>query len=343
MARHGETTLSPPAAEPPAAPPDFPPIQPAVSLPTGLAQHFEILVRALLQGRVIPFLGAGVNIAGRSAGAAWAPGSYLPTGAELAQHIAAQFNFPADVETDLARVAQYGDLVAGPAALYSALREVFDVDYPPTPVHLLLAALPETLRRHGEGDRPLVVATANFDDVLERAFDARDEPYDIVRYNVARTREPGSWMHIPSGGEPVVILTPKQYEGISRHATVILKLHGSVDRADETGDSYMITEDDYLAEVARADLSARLPVTLLARLRRSHWLFLGYSVRDWNLRLMLDQILGAPQARYRSWAVVRNPDRIDQLLWQARDVDLVDTSLGDYVGELHARLETAWS
>ena len=38
-------------------------------------------------------------------------------------------------------------LGAGP--LYDELRDVFNVDYPPTPIHRFLAELPDELRRRG--------------------------------------------------------------------------------------------------------------------------------------------------------------------------------------------------
>ena len=35
-----------------------------------------------------------------------------------------------------------------------------------------------------------------------------------------------------------------------------------------------------------------MPVSLAAKLRRSHFLFLGYDMADWNLRLILNRIWG---------------------------------------------------
>ena len=46
-----------------------------------------------------------------------------------------------------------------------------------------------------------------------------------------------------------------------------------------------------------------MPVQLAARLRRSHLLFLGYSVDDWSLRVFLRRVWGGDRLAYRSWAV----------------------------------------
>ena len=47
-----------------------------------LPTHFQIIARALSEGRVVPLLGAGVNLAGRPSDAAWQPEQYryLPSG-----------------------------------------------------------------------------------------------------------------------------------------------------------------------------------------------------------------------------------------------------------------------
>ena len=43
-----------------------------------------------------------------------------------------------------------------------------------------------------------VILTTNYDDALERAFDAVDEPYDLITYVVASPKEhKGRFMHWP--------------------------------------------------------------------------------------------------------------------------------------------------
>ena len=100
----------------------------------------------------------------------------------------------------------------------------------------------------------------------------------------------------------------------------------------------MITEDHYIDYLTRTELSGLLPVTLAAKLRRSHFLFLGYGLADWNLRVILHRVWGQQRLRYRSWAVQRGPTEIDRRFWEARDVDIFDVDLEEYVGELRARL-----
>jgi hypothetical protein len=115
---------------------------------------------------------------------------------------------------------------------------------------------------------------------------------------------------------------------------VILKLHGDVNRADPARDSYVITEDHYIDYLTRTDISTLLPVTLAAKLHKSSFLFLGYGLRDWNLRAILHQIFREQKLNYTSWSVQLQPHPLDQRLWAKRDVEILDVRLEDYVTAL---------
>ena len=117
-----------------------------------------------------------------------------------------------------------------------------------------------------------------------------------------------------------------------------MKIHGAVDRADPEQDSYVITEDHYIEYLARTDLRGLIPSTLAAKLPRCGFLFLGYGLRDWNLRALLRQIWGEQKFDYRSCAIQLKPDPLDQKFWSQRDVEIIDARLEDYIAILEPRL-----
>ena len=82
------------------------------------------------------------------------------------------------------------------------------------------------------------------------------------------------------------------------------------------------------------DVGGAIPVALAAKLRRSHFLFLGYGMRDWNLRLVLGRIWGGDGVSYRSWAVQPDAQPLERQFWRARDVDLLEVPLDEYVDAL---------
>jgi hypothetical protein len=106
-------------------------------------------------------------------------------------------------------------------------------------------------------------------------------------------------------------------------------------------ESFVITEDDYIDYLGRSELTAVVPVALAAKLRRSHFLFLGYEMADWNLRLILNRIWGDRPVAYRSWAVQHAPSALAQAFWRRYDVTAVDVDPATYVELLERRLETA--
>jgi hypothetical protein len=291
----------------------------------------------MIRGNVVPLLGAGANLCGRPPEAVWRAHEQLPSGAELARYLADHFDYPPDDPLDLVRVSEYAFVLNGSGPLYDRLRELFDTDYPIGPLHRFLARVPRAAAETGQAGGLLVVTT-NYDDALERALRDEGEPFDVVSY-LADGEHRGRFVHLPPDGEAEVIERPNEYRTVDpANRTVVLKMHGAIDRADPDGqwDSYVITEDHYIEYLANTDVSSLMPVTLAAKLRRSHFLFLGYAMRDWNLRVILHRIWGAQKLRYKSWAVQLNPELIDREFWELRGVDVLDAELGEYVAGLEA-------
>jgi DNA-binding SARP family transcriptional activator len=280
------------------------------------------IVKALLAGRVVPVI--GVDGAG-----------------ELAEHLAKAFSVPDDRPIDLARVSQYVATMQGSGPLYDELHARFEEAVEPGPLHRFLARLPALLRDRGAPHQ--LIVTTNYDLALEKAFEEAGEELDIVAY-VAAGQHRGRFWHRPPGAAPRPIDIPNTYatELDLARRTILLKLHGAVDPLPEREwESFVITEDDYIDYLGRSELTAVVPVALAARLRRSHFLFLGYEMADWNLRLILNRIWGERPVGYRSWAVQRSPSPLAVAFWRRFDVSALDVEPVSYVELLERRLEAA--
>jgi hypothetical protein len=301
--------------------------------------HFEDVVKNLRRGKLVFFLGAGVNLCGRPDGMTWTPGAYLPSGAELASHLAACFSYPEASATDLPRVAQFAAVSKSSGDLYDELDAVFEATYQPTPVHSFLARVPAAVRALSPRPTFPLIVTTNYDDLLETALDAAEEPFDFVFY-VAQGRNSGVFRHRRPGEASVAIDRPNTYLAASlAERPVVLKIHGAADRSDQERRSYVVTEDDYIEYLSRTDAANLLPVTLVAALRNSHILFLGHGLRDWNLRVVLQRIWGGQSfSEYNSWAVQRNSDPLQKKYWSKRDVEIFDVDLDAYVDLLNKHL-----
>lgn len=271
------------------------------------------VAHALLAGRLVPVLGSDA--------------------ADVARRLADRFEVPADDER-LTKVAQYVALMKGAGPLYDELHDLLATTGQPTPVHRFFASVAGLLRERGAPHQLLV--TTSYDLALEQAFLEAEEEFDVVSY-LSAGRHRGSFCHFGPDGSVRVIDVPNRYakELAPERRTVILKLHGGVDRAHERAwESFVVTEDDYIDYMGAADLARAVPVSLAARLRRSHFLFLGYAMADWNLRIVLSRLWGRASVDYRSWAVTADADPVERALWRSRDVDLVEAPVEEYVEAL---------
>ena len=275
--------------------------------------HFEQVVAALFEGRLVPVLGAEV--------------------AELARRLAKRFDY-GEVGSSLPRIAQYVAVMRGSGPLYDELHALLEPESQPTEIHRFFAALPPLLRERGLPHQLLV--TTSYEVALERAFLEAGEEFDVVSY-VASGPNRGKFCHIRPDGSGNLVDVPNTYatELSLEQRTVILKLHGQVDSGPQREwESFVVTEDDYIDYLAKTDVAATVPVSLAAKLRRSHFLFLGYTMADWNLRVVLNRLWSDQPLTYRSWAVQPEAKPLEREFWRRRDVDVQELPLERYVETL---------
>ena len=294
-------------------------------------------------GKVTPFLGAGVNLAlpDRPTPRGWERGKLLPSAAELATDLAKAFRYPLESgeRPDLLRIAQFASLGRSQGELYDWLRDVFNDDYPPTPVHTFFAGLRLALEAKGYGRRNLLIVTTNYDDALERALTTAREPCDVVWYAADGPNRGRFWLweDWPRGRPPdAPIDDPTTCTELSvARRTVVLKIHGAIDRRDPERDSFVITEDHYIDYLTRTDLK-RIPVMLAKTLRTTSFLFLGYSLSDWNMRAFMHRIWEQRNVGRRSWSIQFDASDLERTFWASRDIEIHNVSLIEYVANLES-------
>jgi hypothetical protein len=316
---------------------------------------YGTIARALKGGRVVPFLGAGVNMGGAqpcTEGTAEVA-ARLPSGSELSRVLATEANFPAESDQDLddlAKVASFYVDNSGRRSLREMLHLTFNKDYAPCKIHEYLADIA----------RPLLIVTTNYDDLTERAFEAKGRPYDLVVHPTDRTDMAGAvlwWKHGATEPDPQPPNTIPMAERL-KETTVIYKMHGTVvrpwlkraankDLVDDDkpyrDDSYVITEEDYIDFLHRMTQQAAVPAQFMAYFSARQFLFLGYGLRDWNLRVVLKNLKAvlriqepgnADQDDDPSWAIQYRPSLLETMLWKKRNVNIYNMDVNKFVDEL---------
>jgi hypothetical protein len=313
--------------------------------------HIDLVARGFLRGDIVPFFGAGVNLCGSSE--SWIPGQNTrpPDGRELTQHLAEMFGYP-EPSIDLAKVSQFADTTAGRGPLFQELHVLFDHSYMPTSLHAFFAQLPQILRARGfprssdVARRRLTIVTTNYDDIMERAFTDAGEKFHVISYVSEKSVDRALFVHWPPDGEPTEIEGNSYSELDSDDHPVVLKIHGAVERLRQTNqnepdyDSFVITEDHYIDYLSRGDVTESIPAVLKTQLTRTSFLFLGYALRDWNLRAFLRRIWRKQGSKnYPSWAVVKDCSYFESCYWPPHNVNVIKTDLDPYVRALQREIE----
>lgn len=297
-------------------------VTPSGSIPYG-ALH-----KALARGAAIPFLGAGASMERRADGEPWNPENnkrFGPSGSELAGRLARLASFPdAEGVADLARVAQYADLRLGRGPVSADLAEVFNPSRRATDLHHYLASF----------EVPLLIITTNYDDMLESAFEDAQRPFHLVVQTLGPGRKHRAWVR-EAGADVGADVNEVKLD--MKSATTIYKLHGSAVPAP--AEDYLISEDDYLRFMQRMMANKAIPVTFTNQMRSKPFLFIGYSLDDWNLRLLLYQFkdyIEKSEIAMASWAIMHKVNDVDRRLWTARGVELFEVAINEFVAGMVA-------
>ena len=302
---------------------------PDAKFPSPDERHFETVARYMFdEGTVVPVLGARVY------------GS-LPDANEIAADLARRFELQPDA-VELPRVAQHVYVSSGRPDLLRMLRRILAPDLQPSVVHRFLARFPQRLEALGLSPRYQMIVTTNYDSTLERAFEDENEPYDLAVY-IGAGDDRGKFVHFPFDRQPELIDVPNTYNRFpiddfgELERSVIVKIHGGVAGGPDGNrwkDTWVVTEDHYIDFLSGGPVESLVPVQILAKLTESHCLFLGYSMRDWNLRVFLKRTWRGEPLGSRSWAIEHSPDVLEKDFWTNAQVECFAAPLDAYVEQL---------
>jgi hypothetical protein len=297
----------------------------------------------LYKGEMVPFLGAGAARAGL------ADGEAPPDGRALARALLELQSIDGlSAEDDLARVAQAVEYRLDRKGLIAAVHQaVCQKSFGTSAVSTLLASLPQP------EESALLMVTTNYDTQVEAAFEAAERPLCVLTHTLTALADGPSQLDVrrPDGTSRrihVLDFTLDAYElGIPRETAFLYKIHGDLCRtsADEP-DNVILTEEDYirfLGAMGSGMMQFLPPNAINAFLKKRRFLFLGYSLRDWNLRV----ILGALQQRrtlsddsaLHHYSIQRSASPIDKKLWDKKNVEVVEEDLILFVHVLREALD----
>jgi SIR2-like domain len=341
-----------------------------------IVEKWVPIAELMLEGKIVPFLGAGASSYHVDHGATCnADHRGPPTGRKLLDIIAAEAELDiqckacAEPSYNLAQVASYYARVKhSRRQLDSKIAKLTgNRAYRPNALHRLLARI----ALH----QPMLLITTNYDTLLEDAFDLAGAPYEVVAtaadllaygsaYESVTDQNSVDLERLSVGAEAGMVyhrlgesteftpVPPNSILAELKGRSLIYKVHGSV--AAATGDwrgGYLIAEEDYVRFLGRMDQAHICPFAIRNRLRRTtgngrqksllhSLLFLGYSLGDWNLRVLLDGLgvgQGGPDERH--YAILRETNEVAKQLLEKRNIAVRIADLTVLVKELDETLD----
>jgi hypothetical protein len=270
-------------------------------------RDWNLLLGRIRDGHCTPFLGAGACY------------GVLPLGGEIAERWAEASGYPLEDRWNLARVAQYRAVIEDPMSPKEALVREFRQAAPPDfrepdEPHAALAGLPLP-----------IYLTTNYDDFMIRALkSARKEPKrELCRWNSYLEDLPSAF---DGDFEPTVAMP------------VVYHLHGHMGHPE----SLVLTEDDYLDFLVNLgkdegrDVREQkfLPPRIQRALTGASLLFLGYSIGDWDFRVLFRSLVGyLERSITRAHISVQLPPQVSNEL-----EDKAQKYLDAYFGETKIRV-----
>jgi hypothetical protein len=217
-----------------------------------------------------------------------------PIGAALSHELAGECDFverfAGEDAGNLQRVALAYEIDSSRARLVDAIISSVSNGRAPSPMLMALARL----------DFPLVITT-NYDCLFERALQAVGKQPRVAVYNP----------------EPAVPTT--DFRDATPDSPVVYKLHGDIARRE----SLVVTDEDYIQFVLRmSDKEPYDPVPLSLKFFLTGWttLFVGYSLMDYNLRLLFKTLRWKIDAANvpDMYSVDVRPDPLILDVWQSQ-------------------------
>jgi SIR2-like protein len=270
------------------------------------------IAESVAKGQCILFLGAGVHYGPPPT----APQQYLdaypenrrpPLGAALSRKLADESEylkrFPGWDAGDLKRVGWHYEDTLSRNRLMKRIKEEVHVGKLASPAVRGLAAL----------DFPLVMTT-NFDQLFEQSLRELGKDPQLCIYS-------------PSAKTP----TEDPTEDPTPANPFVCKLHGDVDEPE----SAVVTDEDYIQFAPFHPV----PETFLYRFKRWPTLFVGYSLIDYNLRLLFKamRVNLDPALFPETYSIDPKPDQLIVRYWsdQRRYVRFVTQDLWTFVPALY--------
>ena len=250
----------------------------------------------------------------------------------------------------LTGIADYYESMSGRESLWQTLSLVIARKKHLTRTHKMLAAAADAHFKQAEALDYLIITT-NYDCLMEDALDARGVPYVVlstrcsdhkvlVRFSKTVSSKSDEAQRVAE----IKRLTERNSERYPnaftlqkpRSLVVLYKIHGDLcpELDQKTGDGVIISDNDYVNYISQMNTQeGTIPVQVSDLMRSKPFLFLGYSLNDWNVRSIFQTIREKRYAdnEVSDFSVMYSVRDYEKIFFQRNNVLIFKTNLNAYV------------
>lgn len=261
----------------------------------------ENLIAEVKGGRAVLFLGAGASL-----GATDQAGSPIPGTLELGRAIASAFLEPRAVDLDFLQICDYAQTAKSGLQLQQFIHDTLAA-FQPARFHQKIPTF------YWAG-----LATTNFDLVVERAYEVESHPLQRLR--------------------PLIKDTPNFFDAMQEGDLLYLKLHGCITAYEQLAPGMVYSTERIIRH--KEGRAAQFN-QFLEWAKTKTLIFAGYGLRDYNLRVLLDEIIKDGDGRPRHYIIKSGVLEIERQYWQERRFTLIDSSFEAFIDECDALIPAA--
>ena len=314
---------------------------------------------------LVPFFGAGASSSvGQALAKDGSPSALFPKGKDLARRLAKDANpcspsFNDEDAADLGKSARYYEIVVSRDDLRNDLHKEFS-----RTANNLDATVQDVLTGVGAN----MFFTTNYGTLIEQALMRRKAKFVVV----VEIIDPFDFCVDAEGKRQVERITHRKlllldsrveashprpepvhreqfdpHEFLTEDCSIVYKMHGSV-CPNPSQSQFLISDNDYVNFMLNRN-ATMLPAKVAAYVATRKFLFLGYSLRDWNFRLLFAKLSGSHLSSRRSnaaqatdgksFAVMRDSSPMDQEIWSKSGVQIFSGELSTFARDMRGVMD----
>jgi hypothetical protein len=224
------------------------------------------------------------------------------------------------------------------ASVWGHLQKLIGNKRATTGIHSLLA---ESAERHLSAKKALdyLIVTTNYDTLMEQALDAKGIPYVVLLTRKEDQRVVARFSEGVDSDGRLARDHEEQYPQMfvlskPMSLVVIHKLHGCASPAlSPKDDGIVISDSDYVGFISQMNRSEGVIPAAVRRLMKDRpFLFLGYSLADWNVRSVFEMMRAQRTNRNRivDFSVMLSVREYDRIFFEKNNVTIYKTDLARF-------------